>query len=100
MFRSLRPASVKTISISDGLSPEVMRIGSSMCWVRIVSLSASRNLNSLLSSSLVVLQSSQLIDGKFVSPKITVYSFTYFSHSTLIDWQRQSLFLSVEFGLS
>ena len=78
VFRSLRPASVKIISSSDGLSPamvyrsEVMRVGSSMRWVRNASLTASRNLNFLLSLSLVVLQSSQLIDGKFVSPKITV----------------------------
>ena len=72
MFRWLRPASIKTISSSDGLSPAVMRVGPSMCWVRNASLIAYRNLNSLLSSFSVVLQSSQLIEGKFVSPNITV----------------------------
>ena len=72
VFRSLGPASVKIISGSDGLSPPVMRVGSSMRWVRNASQTASRNQNALLSLSLVVLQSSQLIDGKFMSPKITV----------------------------
>ena len=56
VFRSLRPASVKTISSNDGLSQAVMRLGSSMCWIINASLTASRNLNSLLFSSLVVLQ--------------------------------------------
>ena len=85
--------------LSERLSPAGMRVDSVTCWSRITSRKVSKSLNSLLSSSLVVLMFSLFFDGRFVSLINTVKFLASFSQMPKMNRSNELLFNSVEFGL-